>query len=75
MNRYYIGSTTNLERRFQEHCCGKVTSTRSYLPVQLVFKHECVTYKEARALEKRLKQFKRKDFIEKIVREGKITSI
>lgn len=74
-DRFYIGSTNNLEQRFQEHSQGKVISTKAYLPWELVFKQECISYREARYLENRLKRFKRKDFIDKIVKEGRINSI
>ena len=70
--RYYIGSTINLKRRLEEHEKGKVVYTKPQLPVILVFKQECLTYKEARFLENRLKKFKRKDFLEKIIRDGNI---
>ena len=32
---FYIGYTTNLERRFQEHCNGKSTAPRR--PLKLIF--------------------------------------
>ena len=70
--RYYIGSTINLNRRLEERQRGKVLYTKSLLPVELVFKQECLTFSEARTLERRLKDFKRKDFIEKIIRDGQI---
>ena len=34
-NMFYIGYTTNLERRFQEHCNGKSTAPRR--PLKLIF--------------------------------------
>ena len=70
--RYYIGSTIDLDRRLKEYQRGKVLYTKSLLPVELVFKQECATFSEARVFEKRLKEFKRRDFIEKIIKDGHI---
>ena len=36
-NNYYIGYTKNINQRLIEHNKGKVTSTKKYLPVKLVF--------------------------------------
>ena len=72
--RYYIGCTGSLLRRLNEHRHGKVSSTKSLLPVKLVFQQHCLTFSEARTLESRLKRFKRKDFLEKIIKEGKVKS-
>lgn len=35
--RFYIGYTCNLRRRLIEHKSGKVTSTKSKLPVMLLY--------------------------------------
>ncbi len=70
--RYYVGSTVNLARRLAEHQAGKVLSTKGLLPLVLVFKQSYVTFAEARTIEQRLKRFKRKDFIEKIIEDGQI---
>lgn len=70
--RYYVGSTTDLARRFAEHSRGDVRSTKAFLPFQLVFKQEFSTYAQARRLELRLKKYKRRDFLEKIIRDGEI---
>lgn len=52
---YYVGSTNRLKERFIEHNKGKVKSTKSYLPLDLVFNKEFVTEEEARAYERRVK--------------------
>ncbi|MBU0504627.1 GIY-YIG nuclease family protein [bacterium] len=36
-NKFYIGNTNNLKRRFKEHQNGLVRSTKCRLPVELVF--------------------------------------
>jgi putative endonuclease len=35
--KLYIGYTDNLKRRYQEHLTGKVDSTRSRRPLELVY--------------------------------------
>ena len=72
---FYIGSTINLERRLSEHKRGKVASTKPYLPLELVFKQKCSSYAQARALELKLKKFKRKDYLEQIIQDGIIKSL
>lgn len=69
-NRYYIGSTGNLERRISEHEGGHVTSTKHLLPVELVFSQTYKTIQLARQIEYRLKKQKSRIIIEKIIQDG-----
>ena len=71
-DRYYIGSTKDIQKRLIKHNNGEVDSTKKFLPWILVFKQEYPDLSLARKVESRLKRFKRRDFIEKIVREGEI---
>ena len=73
--RYYIGSTTDIERRFKQHQQGKHHSSKRFPNPQLVFKQQCDSIEIARRVERRLKSFKRKDYIEKIVKDGVIRNI
>lgn len=66
---YYIGSTNNLDRRINEHFCGKCKYTKTILPIQLVFSQNYKNLKTARSVEYWLKSRKNKDIIERIVRE------
>jgi len=68
--RFYIGSTTDINKRLLRHESGNVRATRNFLPVRLELCQEFDNYTYARKIEQRLKDFKRKDFIEKIVKEG-----
>ena len=70
--RFYIGSTINLRQRLKHHFGGFTPSTKKFGQIKFIFSQEYPTLKEARMIEKRLKKLKRKDYIEKIVREGKI---
>jgi putative endonuclease len=68
-NRYYIGSTDNVERRLQEHNIGKVSSTRNLQPWIIKAFIECSSLTEAKSSEYRLKQYKRKDITEKAIKD------
>ena len=74
-NRYYIGSTNNLERRLREHKGKRVIATKNLLPLELVFFHKCANLKQARVLEHRLKNKKSKDIINRIIKDGFIKFI
>jgi putative endonuclease len=68
--KYYIGSTVNLEDRMQQHLEGHTPSTHRMGKLQLIFSQSFKTLKDARNIENRLKKLKRRDYIEKIVRDG-----
>jgi putative endonuclease len=71
-NRFYIGSTNDLERRLQEHNSGKTKSLKYLRPLEMVFSKgfECET--EARRMERKLKKFKNREILEKIVSQQKL---
>ena len=69
-NRFYIGSAADVDKRIDEHNRGRVKSTKAFIPFELVFKQEYETYTQARSVEVRLKKYKRKDFLDKIVKDG-----
>lgn len=58
-NNLYIGSTNNLRRRLKEHNDGKVLSTKSRVPFELVYYEAYKSEKDARLRESRLKQRRR----------------
>ena len=71
--KYYIGSTAGtIESRVKKHQEGGVLFTRRNLPVELALAQQCPNMKVAREIEKKLKGLKRRDYIEKIVSEGRI---
>ncbi len=69
---FYIGSTINLPQRLKHHYGGHTPYTKSLGKVDLVFSQEYPTLAEARFVEKKLKALKRKDYIEKIIKDGYI---
>ena len=57
--RYYIGSTSDLQRRFEEHQRGHTHTTRRLgSPLEIAMALELATLEQARALERELKRKK-----------------
>jgi putative endonuclease len=73
-DKYYIGSTTDIRKRLRQHESGNVKATRNIQPIKLEFFQEYDSFGLARKIEYRLKSFKRKDFIEKILQDKIIKS-
>jgi putative endonuclease len=72
-NKYYIGSTNNLKRRLQEHEKGHTPSTKRLgNSFKLVFHQTTSTLALARTAEYRIKSWKRRDYIERIIDEGRV---
>lgn len=71
-DHYYIGSTNNIERRLVVHRNGKTKSLRKLLPFELVFSKKIVDIATARRLEYKLKRFKNKNIIKRIIDEQNI---
>ena len=71
-NRYYIGSTKNIEKRLKLHNTGRVKATKYILPLKLVFIQEFENVKIARQVEYKLKLKKSRIIIERIINDGEI---
>lgn len=71
-DRYYVGSTSNLKRRLDQHRSGHTNSTKRLGNFNLVFSQEFSSLNKARWVEKRIKSWKRRDFIERIIKDGYI---
>jgi len=71
-DRYYVGSTSNIQRRLFQHLCGYSHSTRRMKEMQLALVQEYESLLQARRVERRIKDWKNKKYIDRIVREGKI---
>ena len=70
--KYYIGSTVDLDRRLKQHKSGHTHSTKRMGKLELIFSQEYSNLKDARNIEFNLKKLQRKDYIEKIIKEGYI---
>jgi putative endonuclease len=73
-NSYYIGSSLKPKERFKQHNKGFVKATKYKRPYKLVFKQEFKNIKIAQKMEIKIKKWKRKDFVVKIIEDGKIKS-
>jgi putative endonuclease len=67
--RYYIGSTENIARRLEEHNSGRVKATMFLLPLELKAHIVCSTIIDARKAEYRLKKYKSKKILEKVIND------
>lgn len=57
-NRYYIGSTDNINRRLEQHNRGANISTRNRRPFELIYTESYSSKEEAVAREYKLKSYK-----------------
>ena len=69
---FYVGSTLDIKQRLRHHSGGYTPSTKRLGKMKLVLTQEYETLREARAIERKLKKLKRKDYIRKIVENGYI---
>ena len=73
--KFYIGQTNNLELRIKRHNMGRVLSTKSGVPWQLIFQNEYQTRKEAINIERKLKGLKKRDLIIEFASKNKFRGI
>jgi len=67
IDRYYIGSTDDLQRRLNDHNTGRTPSTRLKGPWTLKWSRAFTTRSEAMAEEKRLKAKKSRTYLEYLI--------
>jgi len=53
----YIGCTSDLEKRIEEHNLGKCFTTKKYLPLRLVYYEAYLSKEDAYMRERKLKQY------------------
>ncbi len=70
LDRYYVGSTNDIERRLYEHNIGHGKFTRRGLPWRLKYCKGFDTKQEAEEEERRIKRRKSRRYIEKLISEG-----
>lgn len=68
--KFYIGSTTDIKRRMRQHKYRHTQTTTRMQKPKLVLLQEYSSLDTARKVERRIKNLKRKDFIEKIIKDG-----
>ena len=67
LDKYYVGSTSDIERRLGEHNRGKGTYTRLGMPWELVYSEEFFSKKEAVAREMKIKKRKSRTYIDNLI--------
>lgn len=69
-NRYYVGSTTNIDKRIKQHKQGHTRTTRVLGTTELVYTEIYNTIEEARRREKQIKSYKSKKYIRSLIVKG-----
>ncbi len=64
-NKLYIDYTKNLKLRFEQHCDGKVKSTKFRRPLNLIYYEACLLENDAHKREKYLKTYYGHMFLKK----------
>ena len=67
LNKYYVGSTPDLERRLNDHNRGKEKFTRTGMPWQLVYMETFEELAMARRRELDIKKKKSRKYIESLI--------
>ena len=68
--KFYIGFTNDLKRRLKEHNSGKNTSTKSRLPLKLIYYEAHLSKADAARRERYFKTTKGKSTIRQMLRES-----
>ena len=61
--KMYTGYTENLKLRFEQHCKGRVDSTKNRRPLELIYYEACQNQKDALKREKYFKIYLGKMFL------------
>jgi putative endonuclease len=72
VGKFYVGSTNDVDRRLNQHISGHTQTTNRMTAPNLVLVQEYDSLVIARKIERKIKGLKRKDYIEKMVKEGYI---
>ncbi len=67
--QYYIGSANDVDARFKQHLHGTTKSLVYRKPIQILFRQEFETLSQARIVENKLKRYKKRSIIEKIIHD------
>lgn len=68
----YVGMSTDVCRRLQEHNSGRSKYTSGHVPWVLIYTEECKSSAEARAREKYLKTSSGKRYLKKRISAGSL---
>ena len=70
LNKHYVGSTTDLPRRLEDHNRGKEKFTKTGCPWVLVYTEEFTELLNARRRETYIKKQKSRKYIETLIRSA-----
>ena len=68
LDRYYVGSTNDIERRMLDHNRGKTSYARQGMPWELKYTEQYHTRSEAMRRESQIKQQKSRVYIESLIK-------
>ena len=68
LNKYYVGSTTDITRRLEEHIRGKEKFTKTGCPWVIVYTEIFTELLDARRREASIKKQKSRKYIEALIR-------
>jgi putative endonuclease len=66
-DRYYIGSTSGIEKRLERHNGGATPSTKPGRPWKIVYTEEFPTKNDALKRENEIKRMKSREYIEQLI--------
>jgi putative endonuclease len=69
-DRYYIGSTSDIEKRLKRHNAGATPSTKSGKPWKVVYTKQFDSKTEALKFENYIKRMKSRKFIESLIQRS-----
>ena len=66
-SKYYVGYTSNLEKRLARHNSGRTKSLIRHIPLEIIKVEEYPLYEEARRRERQIKQYKSGEAFKKLL--------
>ncbi|MCA1760951.1 MAG: GIY-YIG nuclease family protein [Bacteroidales bacterium] len=73
-DRFYVGSTSDVEERLNRHNAGATTSTKNGRPWKIVFTKQFDSKTEALKYENYIKRMKSRTFIESLIQKGSLAN-
>lgn len=74
-NRYYVGSTGDLEERLRKHNLGQVTSTKKYSPYIVVYYETFEARRQSYKREMEIKSYKGGNAFKKLIASNNFSGI
>ena len=70
LDKYYVGSTNDIEKRLERHNRGHSSYTRNGIPWKVVYSETYPTRSEAYCREQHIKEMKSRKYIEALLAKG-----